>query len=116
MNRKSLLAAILLLLIAGALYTWLKKPHRQDPHYYAAVCVVINDAGKTSTMSEFAQKLQDVIINENSSYAFSKVEFDPTSAEGALRRYQNLSPEQKAQTAKSMNACLQTMLPDDKNR
>ncbi|MGB9096134.1 hypothetical protein [Erwinia sp.] len=108
-----LLAILILVVIAIGLYLAL-KPHKQNPHYFAAACVMINDIGQPKDQQEFMAKLQAVIINENSSYAFDKVEFDRHSAQGASDRYFALSSAQQAETHKSLEACLAVMLPKAK--
>ncbi len=110
MNAKQLVTLLLLLIMAGGLYLFF-KPHRQDPHYFAAACVVLNDMSSPGGTPDFMAQLQNVIINENSSYAVNKVRFDPASARQAIERYQHLSASQKSQTKQSMTDCLQIMMP-----
>lgn len=109
MKRKTTVFAALLV-AAGALYLTF-KPHQQDPHYYAAACVVINDLHGAASKAEFVEKLQEVIINENSSYAVDKVAFDAKSAQGAFQRYQQLSEQNKSRARQGINGCLSVMLP-----
>ena len=109
MKHKKLII-IALLAVAAGLYL-LNKPHKQDPHYYAAVCVVINDMGKPASTADFMQKMQEVIVNENSSYAVDKVAFDAQSAQSAIGHYQAMSEQDKAQAAQGTDACLSKMLP-----
>lgn len=113
MKTKLTVASIVLLLIAVGLYLAF-KPHKQDTHYYAAACVVINNMGEPASAEEFKEKLQEVIINENASYAVDKVEFDPLSAQGAIQRYQQLSATDKIQLKKGMDTCLQILMPTEK--
>jgi surface antigen len=108
--KTKLLAILILVVIAIGLYLAL-KPHPQNPHYYAAACVMINDIGQPKNPDEFMAKLQAVIVNENASYAFDKVEFDRHSAQGASQRYYALSPAQQADTRKGLDNCLAVMLP-----
>ncbi|WP_380180262.1 hypothetical protein [Kalamiella sp. sgz302252] len=109
MKHKKLVIVALLAVIAG-LYLF-NKPHKQDPHYYAAVCVVINDMAKPTSTADFMQKMQAVIANENSSYAVDKVAFDAQSAQSAIRRFQEMNEQDKAQAAQGTDACLSKMLP-----
>lgn len=110
MMKTKLLAILILIVIAVALFM-AYKPHKQNLHYFAATCVLINDLGEPKNQDEFVKKMQAVIINENSSYAFDKVAFDRQSAVGASLRYFALSPEQKKQTRQGLEACLPLMLP-----
>lgn len=115
MKTRLTIAVTLLLLIAVGLYLAF-RPHQQDPHYYAAVCVVINDMGEPASAGEFKEKLQEVIINENSSYAVDKIKFDPASAQGAIQRYQQLSAANKVQLKQGIDACLRILMPADKGK
>ncbi|WP_414148113.1 hypothetical protein ACMGGR_02840 [Erwinia sp. BNK-24-b] len=110
MKRQTTACLILLPIVAIALYFFF-KPHRQDPHYYAAVCVVIDAMGEPASATDFADKLHDVIINENSSYAVDKVAFDRQSAQGAIQRYMKLNDMEKTQAHQGMDACLAVMMP-----
>jgi hypothetical protein len=112
--KTKLLAILILVVIAIALFVAL-KPHPQNPHYFAAACVMINDIGEPISQEQFMAKLQEVIVNENASYAFDKIEFDSGSARGASKRYYALTPEQRARTRQGLNACLKIMLPADKS-
>lgn len=112
--KTKLLAIVILVVIAIPLFLTL-KPHQQNPHYFAATCVMINDVGQPTSQKQFMAKLREVIVNENSSYAFNKVAFDSDSAQGASKRYYALTPAQQAQTRQGMNDCLKIMLPSDKS-
>lgn len=113
MKTKLTVASIVLLLIAVGLYLAF-RPHKQDTHYYAAACVVINNMGEPASAEDFKEKLQEVIINENSSYAVDKVEFDPLSAQGAIQRYQQLSAADKVQLKQGIDTCLRILMPTEK--
>ncbi|MEM6052387.1 hypothetical protein AAH450_17635 [Erwinia sp. P7711] len=112
--KTKLLAILILVIIAIALFLAL-KPHKQNPHYFAAACVMINDIGQPTSQKQFMTKLQQVIVNENASYAFDKVEFDSNSARGASKRYYALTPAQQALTRQGLTSCLKIMLPADKS-
>lgn len=109
--KTKLLAILILTVIAIALFM-AYKPHKQNLHYFAATCVMIDDLGEPVNQDEFVKKMQEVIINENSSYAFDKVEFDRQSAVGASQRYFAFSPAQKSEMRKGLEACLPLMLPE----
>jgi len=110
MKRKMIALAALLAAAAGGLYLT-SGSHQQDPHYYAAACVVINDMHAAASEADFTDKLREVIINENSSYAFDKVSFDAASARGAFQRYKRLNAQDKTRAGQGMDACLDLMLP-----
>lgn len=110
MNRKNTLRLILMMIIVCVTYLFF-KPHKPDPHYFAAACVVLNDMGSPTSTADFAERLRTVIMNENSSYAVDKVEFDPASAQAAIKRYQHLSETEQQQTKKSLDSCLPVMMP-----
>lgn len=108
--KRKILAIVALLAVVSVL--WLAfKPHQQDPHYYAAACVAINDLHAAASEAEFVEKLNEVIINENSSYAVDKVAFDAGSARGAFQRYQQLSEQDKSRLHQNLDSCLSVMLP-----
>lgn len=106
---KKLLALVAALLVALALYLWL-KPHKQDPHYFAAACVVLNDMSPPENEQDFMAKLNTVIINENSSYAVKKVTFDKASAHSASQRYAALSEQDKARAKQGVAQCLPLLM------
>ena len=110
MNRKNTLIIILVMIIVYVAYLFF-KPHKQDPHYFAAACVVLNDMASPTSTADFAEKLRNVIMNENSSYAVDKVEFDSASAQAAIERYQHLSETEQQQAKKSIDSCLPVMMP-----
>lgn len=112
--KTKLLAILILVVIAITLFMAL-KPHQQNPHYFAAACVMINDIGQPGSQKQFMTRLQEVIVNENASYAFNKVEFDSHSARGASKRYYALTPDQQVQTRQGLSTCLKIMLPADKS-
>ena len=110
---KTKLLAVLILVVIALTFFLTLKPHKQNPHYFAAACVMINDIGQPTSQKQFMTKLREVIINENASYAFKKVAFDSDSAQGASKRYYALTPDQQAQTRQGLNACFKIMLPSD---
>ncbi|WP_342754202.1 hypothetical protein AAGQ96_17800 [Pantoea sp. MBD-2R] len=112
MNRKNILILIAVMTIVYAIYLFF-KPHKQDPHYFAAACVVLNDMAAPASTADFTEKLRTVIINENASYAVDKVEFDPASAQAAIRHYQHLSETEQRQAKKSIDSCLPVMMPQN---
>lgn len=108
--KRNVLAVLALLAAASVL--WLAfKPHQQDPHYYAAACIAINDLHAATSEAAFVDRLKEVIINENSSYAVDKVAFDAESARGAFRRYRQLSEQDKSRLHQNIDSCLSVMLP-----
>ena len=110
MNRTNTLFLILAMITFSLAYLFF-KPHKQDPHYFAAACVVLNDMAAPVSTADFMEKLRNVIMNENSSYAVNKVEFDSASAQAAIERYQHLSEPVQQQTKKSIDSCLPVMMP-----
>lgn len=111
MNRKNTLRLILMVTIICVTYLFI-KPHKQDPHYFAAACVVLNDMASPTSTADFTEKLRNVIMSENSSYAMDKVEFDPASAQAAIERYQHLSETEQQRAKKSIESCLKVMMPE----
>jgi len=109
MKRKTIAIVALLAAAVGLYLTF--SSHKQDPHYYAAACVAIKDLHETPDSVGFPDKLRDVIINENASYAVDKVVFDQHSAQGAIQRYHQLSQQDKIRVQQSMGDCLSVMLP-----
>ncbi|MFU9135900.1 hypothetical protein [Erwinia tasmaniensis] len=110
-NTRTLSTLILVIAVAVALYVNF-RPHKPDPHYYAAACVVINDIGVPPGPDAFREKLNEVIANENSSYAVNKVEFDVASANDAITHYQKMRAAQKREMQQGVDRCLNVFIPD----
>lgn len=107
---KKIVMLLAALVIALLLYLWL-KPHHQDPHYYAAVCVVLNEMETPKDAADFKAKLKTVIINENSSYAMNKTTFDAASARQAIAAFAALSDKDKMEARQGVESCLNVLIP-----
>lgn len=101
MKRLSLRFIIPLVAVALLLVWWL-RPHysNEDKARYAAVFCSVNHADASTGLSQ----MQQVIEGGNSDYALHKTTFSPSLAKAVIRRWEQLSGEEK-QRARDPAAC-----------
>jgi len=106
--KKYLVALVIVIVIAIAYWY---KSHRvqHDPHYDAAVCVAIGMPGAGDSEKALYDTIRTVIVNENSSYSLKQVTYDDRLSQSSVRKYQNLSTEQKTQASKDVESCIAVM-------
>lgn len=106
--KKYVIVSVVVIVVAIA-YGYKSHRVQHDPHYDAAVCVAMELPGANDSEKALFEAIRTVIINENSSYSLKQVTYDEQLSQSSVKKYQQLSAEQKIQASKDTESCIAVM-------